>query len=500
MIEDRCICGGVIKRRYTAPRGSCSDQNMGFLFWDERTGMLKKANAQEPLRTGKLKITEAPYPSPFYMGLEYSTPARGMWNIAHSGLLMPESHQIFVCAYGCLRGVVLTAAEMNALGRYSALAIREHDIITGSIEDLMVNGVTDVLKKLPYRPKCVQIFISCQHFFLSYDHNSVFKRIREAHPDIVFLDCYMIPAMRKSGISPEQRMRRQMTRVWIERTGSDPKRINILGSNLRLSETSELRTWLTEAGYEVKSIHDCKSFAEYLDMANAGLNLYYEPVALAEMKDLKKRLDMDSFYFSNGFQFDEIDANYRALAKCLGIDAPDFSRERQAADEAMKRARKVIGDLPVAVDFTFTTRITSFAKMLADYGFNVKAICTDLIQPDDKAAFESLQKSHPDIDILATNQPESRFFAGAHEADEKEAKEGTELTAGAAEDRRYLAVGQKAAYFFATDYFVNVAEGGGFLGYDGICQIAELMIDAFEHPKNRRALIRRKGFGCESCV
>lgn len=452
--------------------------------------MLKKVNAQGPQRTGKLKITEAPYPSPFYMGLEYSTPARGMWNIAHTGLLMPESHQIFVCAYGCLRGVVLTAAEMNALGRYSALAIREHDIITGSIEDLMVNGVDDVLKKLPYRPKCVQIFISCQHFFLSYDHNSVFKRIREAHPDIVFLDCYMIPAMRKSGISPEQRMRRQMTRVWQERTGNDPKRINILGSNLRLSESAELRSWLTSAGYELKSIHDCKTFAEYLDMANAGLNIYYEPVCAAEMKDLKKRLDMESFYFTNSFQFDEIDGAYRALADHLGIPAPDFTAERAAADAAMKRAANVVGDLPVAVDFTFSTRIVSFAKMLTDYGFNVQAICTDLIQPEDKAAFEALQKSHPGIDILATNQPESRFFAGEHEADERNDQE----------ERRYLAIGQKAAYFFATDYFVNVAEGGGFLGYDGICRIAELIIDAYENRKERRALIRQKGFGCESCV
>ena len=31
---------------------------------------------------------------------------------------MPESHQIFVCAQACLRGVVLTAAEMNAMDRF----------------------------------------------------------------------------------------------------------------------------------------------------------------------------------------------------------------------------------------------------------------------------------------------------------------------------------------------------------------------------------------------
>ena len=32
------------------------------------------------------------------------------------------------------------------------------------------------------------------------------------------------------------------------------------------------------------------------------------------------------------------------------------------------------------------------------------------------------------------------------------------------------------------------------------CRIAELIIDAYENRKERRALIRQKGFGCESCV
>ncbi len=451
--------------------------------------MLKHVTATEPARTGSMKICEAPYPQPFYMGLEYSTPARGMWNIAQTGFLMPETHQIFVCAYGCLRGVVLTAAEMNALGRYSAIAIRENDIINGTIENLMVNGVTDVLNKLRYKPKCVQIFITCQHFFLSYDHNNVFERIKKEHPGIEFLDCYMIPAMRKSGISPDQRMRRQMTRVWKERTGCDVKRVNILGSNLRLSETAEIRRWLKENGIELKSIHDCGMFEEYLDMANAGLNLYYEPVAAAEMKDLKERLGMDSFYFTNSFSFDEIDETYKKLAKRLLILEPDFSEERKKAEKAIREVKEVLGDTPVALDYTLTTRIFSFAKMLTDHGINVESICTDLVQPDDKAAFEELQKTHPGIEILATNQPESRFFAGEHEKTENEA-----------ERKKILAVGQKAAYFFATDYFVNVAEGGGFLGYDGIIRLADLMKDAFINKKDRRKLIRMKGFGCESCI
>ena len=67
-------------------------------------------------------------------------------------------------------------------------------------------------------------------------------------------------------------------------------------------------------------------------MANACLNIYYEPVCAAEMKDLKKRLDMESFYFTNSFQFDEIDGAYQALADYLGIPAPDFTAATGTTD------------------------------------------------------------------------------------------------------------------------------------------------------------------------
>ena len=103
----------------------------------------------------KIPIKDAVFPAPFKEGLEYSSPARGTWNIVHTGMLIPQSHQIFVCAQGCLRGVVLTAAEMNALDRYSAVMIREENVLDGAMEELMIEGVSDVLQKLPYRPRAV---------------------------------------------------------------------------------------------------------------------------------------------------------------------------------------------------------------------------------------------------------------------------------------------------------------------------------------------------------
>ena len=65
---------------------------------------------------------------------------------------------------------------------------------------------------------------------------------------------------------------------------------------------------------------------------------------------------------------------------------------------------------------------------------------------------------------------------------------------------KILAIGQKAAYFSGTEHFVNMVEGGGLYGFDGICKMAELMTDAFLNEKDTRDIVPRKGLGCESCV
>ena len=92
-----------------------------------------------------LPIRDASFPAPFASGLEYSAPARGTWNIVHTGMLIPEAHQIFICAQGCLRGVVLTAAEMGAQDRFSTVAIRQNNVLDGNMEALIIDGVSDFL-------------------------------------------------------------------------------------------------------------------------------------------------------------------------------------------------------------------------------------------------------------------------------------------------------------------------------------------------------------------
>ena len=48
---------------------------------------------------------------------------------------------------------------------------------------------------------------------------------------------------------------------------------------------------------------------------------------------------------------------------------------------------------------------------------------------------------------------------------------------------KILAIGQKAAYFSGTEHFVNMVEGGGLHGYDGICVLFQKISDKKEHKR-----------------
>ena len=80
---------------------------------------------------------------------EFNPPAHGVWNIVHVGMLVPEVHQIYVCGVNCMRGVVLTAAEMGQSHRFSMVLLEEQDLIQGTVEDVTLEGVASVLEKLP---------------------------------------------------------------------------------------------------------------------------------------------------------------------------------------------------------------------------------------------------------------------------------------------------------------------------------------------------------------
>lgn len=441
--------------------------------------MLTRVNAEISHEGAQIAIKDAHFPAPFVSGLEYASPARGTWNIVHTGMLIPGAHEIFVCAASCLRGVVLTAAEMHAEGRFSTVEVRENNLLDGDMEELLIEGVCDIIEKLPVRPPAVLVYTSCVHHFAGCDLDMIYRELGQRYPDIDFTDCYMNPIMRKSGLTPDQIMRSRLYALLKPRQINE-KAVAIIGNNLPTEEDSDLMVFLKGNGLKVHEITSCKTYEEYQQMAESQYYISYNAAAVAGGDMLSERLGGKHFYLPFSYDYDEIDMGFQNLADLLGVPVPDFSEKRKACDEALKDTKALIGDKPIAIDYSFCTRPLGLAKMLLDAGFKVERVYLDAITGEEKSAFTYLQEHYPDLQLYPTVHSKMRFMSS---------KEPTDM----------LAIGQKAAYFANTNHFVNVVEGGGMHGYQAILKTLEYMREAFLEEKDMRSLIQIKGMGCEGC-
>ena len=162
-----------------------------------------------------LPIASATSPTPFPQTLEYSPAARGTWNIVHTGMLLPESHQIYICASGCLRGVILTAAEMGEsyYRRFHTLELQERDLYATDPETFLVEGITNILHRLPELPPAVLTFTACVHHFLGVNLPYVYRTLRHRFPSVQFAECIMDPIRQTKSMPPETRERLEIARL-----------------------------------------------------------------------------------------------------------------------------------------------------------------------------------------------------------------------------------------------------------------------------------------------
>ena len=464
--------------------------------------MLKKLGEHEITEKGAvIRMGDAKFPIPFTGGLEYASPARGTWNIVHTGMLIPEAHEIFVCAASCLRGVVLTAAEMNALDRFSTVEVKENNLLDGNLEELLIDGVSDIINKLEKRPPAVLVYTSCVHHFTGCDWGVMFGALKERFPDIDIIDCYMNPTLRKSGLTPDQTMRRQLYALLKPRT-LNKNSVAIIGNDLPTRENSDLYITLKKFGLKIHEITSCRNYAEYQEMAEGSLYITYYPAAKAGGDALAKRLGGKHIYLPYSWDYDEITEALNILKyECTKIveDGIEKNIDKIAeCEKAFEKTLVMIGDTPIAIDYTFCPRPTSVAKQLLLHGFNVKRIYLDSFTGEEKKDYEYLKENYPDLELYATVDVKSRFMASSSRealgTKDNNNPDNKKITSD-----KWLAIGQKAAYFLDTDYFVNIVEGGGMFGFEAITDTLELMRDAYENPKEMRKLVQIKGMGCGSC-
>ena len=461
--------------------------------------MLKRVGGEINPEGAVITIGEADFPVPFPLGLEFNSPAHGNWNIVHTGMLMPEAIQIYVCADNCMRGVVLTAAEMNAADRFSFVTVEEENLLNGNLEDVTIEGVTDILNKLEKKPKAVLLFTVCLHHFLGCDLDRVYEELGTRFPEIVFVRCFMDPIMQKHGLTPDQKLRKAMYDPLITKE-PDPLTVTLVGSDFELDESSDIKRLLRSTGHTLRELPACKTWAEYQQLGSAEIFVSCYPPAKYGAAMLTERLNRTHLYLPGSFDYEEIKEEIRNLikelqagwsredtsnTKCADITSEEIEafcqREITLCEDSINHAKSIIGGTPVVLDYLYHPRPLGLAKLLLEHGFHVTTVYLDSISPEEKPAFDWLKLHHPDLELRATIQTKMRVLP-----------RGTE--------GKVLAIGQKAAWFSGSRNFVNMVQGGGLWGFDGIRGTMELMTEAFLEEKDPEDLIVRKGWGCESCI
>ena len=495
-----------------------------------------------------VKIADASFPVPFGHRLEFNAPVHGTWNIVHIGMLVPQCHQIYVCADNCMRGVVLTAAEMGADDRFSSVLLEEDDLYDQNLETITIEGVSDIIRRLSVRPRAVAVFLVCLHHFVGTDASYVYKTLEERFPDIDFIRGWMDPVMQKTGLTPEQKLKEAMYRP-IRPLPVDPKLVCVLGDNQALYPDSDLARLVAKAGGRVLQLHDwrahgrrigvlsgeegdtedehfafCKNYDDFLGIGAAGLLITRSPSGVHGVTQLAKRLGRPFLYLPPVSGEEEIRRQIETLARTLEeISAGQanasadgvFPRQANASADGgfpgqananadgissiQTDAAAIIqeGTLAASRALQHARSLIGDTEITVDYIGNTRTLSLTkrLVQSGFHVTRVYLDAVLPeeeaDFRWLQENCPDLLLTATIHP--------GMRVLHAAENTGKMLAIGPKAAWFGGTAHFVNLVEFGGLWGNAGIIRLAQLMEDSFLHEKDTRTIIPRKGQGCK-CV
>ena len=463
----------------------------------EKSRESSEAGSEGPSR---IPVSKASFPAPFAQELEFNPPVHETWNIVHIGMLMPQAHQIYVCSDNCMRGVVMTAAEMNAIERFSCVVLEEKDMHSGNLEEITLEGVSDVLEKIRRKrgeeglPKAVLVFPVCLHHFMGCDLRYVYKELEKRFPQIVFIKGWMDPIMQKTGPSPDMKLRKAMMDI-LELSEEKNGLTALLGDIYALDPESDLMRLIRAAdkarGMDSNplQIQDCETLKEYQKLSGREVFITRSPMSAVSVRQTARRLGCKGLYLPAVIDYAGIREELETAAQTLGITMKqagiDFAQEEKLCEKALCNLRDLIGSTPIAIDYIAVQRPLGFARLLLEHGFNVREVYLDAVSPEEEDDFLWLRENHGEILLCSTIHVEGRLLhAGAIDP----------------EHSGYLAVGPKAAWFCGTEHFVNLVDFGGMWGFSGIRKMAALMEDAFKNTKDTRDLVPRKGLGCESIL
>lgn len=283
----------------------------------------------------------------------------------------------------------------------------------------------------------------------------------------------MNPISLDSKLPPGVTTYRNMFSV-LEKREETKNLVNVLGSNVTYDKTSELKRLLKTKGYRVANIADYTDFDSFMEMASARLNLVVSPIALKTAEMMEKEFGIPYLTAYITYDPEEITEVYRKLEKALDLDfSPALEEEKEKAYEEIQKAKEVIGDYPIAVDYQAVLRPYNLALMMSRNGFHMGMVASDSVSAFEKPSFEALKKEDPEV--LIENPMSHNAVKFPHEGE------------------KYLCIGFDCGYMTGSDRVADLMEDEGMFGFYGTRRLMEMLREAYRSKADVREMIVKAG-------
>ena len=409
----------------------------------------------------------------FNSTVHYCSPAHGGWGVVRVAMLVPESYQLFVCPSACGRHGALGAIEHGNKERLSYLYIDEADIVSGSYEDLILEGVDALLEALEEMPKAMFIFVSCLDDLLGTDHVAILDVLNKKYP-IKFQVGHMNPITNGSKTPPPVTLQLKMYEL-VEGQGEKADTLNLLGNFVPLEENNELFDVLGQLGIkEIKHISEQKTFKAFEEMGASKYSLVLRPEAKVAAEDMKRHNKINYRFLPVSYDMEVIAEQYKEIIEMINQDVTvDFTAMQEEAKACIEKAKGVIGDFPIIIGNSAVCRPFNLAKALISYGFNVQKVYADDVVSFEKESFEWLKANAPQVEIISALN-HNRINRVEEEQD-------------------CIAIGYNAAYIEKSKHVVDLIQDEHMFGYRGIVKLMDMMTKCYLEPMALKEIIEKYG-------
>ena len=327
----------------------------------------------------------------------------GCGSVIELFLQVPEHVVLFVGPLGCSRHISIYPYEMT--GRVYNIAFTEVDIVVGRQLELVENAVEEIVRRQP-EIKGIIICGSCIDRLLATDYEHLEKKLEAKHGKYIHVE-WMDPVLLKC--HPHQKnLPHIMSWIKAEEAVTDKSIAITLGRLHRMAETSEMRTFLHEAGIdEIIHLTDCRNINDFYKMAHARITIVMHPFGLPAAQYMEETYGIPYVVNFPTFDPDEIHETYRKIGEILGKEIDD-SDYYEKAKRALLRTAEKYRDKTFAVGEIISTDRNAFhsARTLLKYNFPVKYIYADAMTIGKEEDIRWIADHAPQVQMVPMSDPD----------------------------------------------------------------------------------------------